>query len=57
MEMVLSALISCYDISAVALLKCVGLSNITSGIFGNVLNAMIFTFLRTKFAKVLKGAS
>ena len=45
--------ICCYNISVVALPKCVGFSSISSGIFSNVLNAMILTFLRKKFAKDL----
>ena len=40
-----------YDISAVAL--PVDLSSISSGIFGNGLNILIFAFLHTKFAKDL----
>ena len=43
--------ICCYDISGVA--KHAALPNIFSGILGNTLDAMIFTFLHTKFAKDL----
>ena len=50
-----SSFICYYDISAVALPKCVALSNISSGSFSNALNVMIFNFFCTKFAKDLDG--
>ena len=42
-----------FVVTILALPKCVALSNIYSGIFGNVLNATIFTSLGTKFVQDL----
>ena len=39
----------CYKISAAALSKCLNLSNISSGLFGNAFNVMCYTFLHTHF--------
>ena len=43
----------CYNIRASALLKCVASPSTSSGILGYVSNAMVFTFLNTKFTKDL----
>lgn len=43
--------ISCYDITTVALPKFLALSNISPVSFGNFLKVILFTCLCTKFAK------
>ena len=45
--------ICCYDINAVALFKCLALSDVFSGVSGNALSVMVFTFPPTKFANDL----
>ena len=37
----------CYNIRVIALSKCLNLSNISSGVFGNALNFMCYLFLHT----------